>query len=183
MKNRNTLLVLTVVLLLAVTVSGCGPASKAAAPKPERVVESFFQWYLAYPDNALVDGAYRSNEYLTEAFVQRVGGIIASFDKGGYDPFLCAQDVPESVTLEEAVVSGDTARIAVHTSFPGHAFIVALQRVDGQWRMGDVLCEFDEVSDVQTEGWQVFIDREPLKPGIRQRCKMRIRFWDWRRHG
>jgi hypothetical protein len=48
--------------------------------------------------------------------------------------------------------------VVVHTSFKGHAFTVALQRVDGQWKMSDVLCEFDEVSDAQTEGWQVFAD-------------------------
>jgi hypothetical protein len=90
-----------------------------------------------------------------------VDAIIASFDdKGGYDPLLCAQDVPESFTVGEAVVFGDTATLAVHTSFEGHGFTVALQRVDGLWRVSDVLCGRVEVGSVQIEGWQVFADEE-----------------------
>jgi hypothetical protein len=41
--------------------------------------------------------------------------IIASFDRGGYSPFLCAQDIPDSVTVDEATISGDTASVTVHT--------------------------------------------------------------------
>ena len=40
--------------------------------------------------------------------------IIASFDKGGYDPFLCAQDIPGEFAIEKAVVSGDQASVIVH---------------------------------------------------------------------
>ncbi len=65
---------------------------------------------------------------------------IASFDRGGYDPFLCAQDIPDSVTVDEATISGDTASVAVHTSFAGHAFQVDLKLVDGQWKISDIIC-------------------------------------------
>jgi hypothetical protein len=43
-----------------------------------------------------------------------VDEIIASFDKGGYDPFLCAQDIPGGFTIEKAVVSGDQASVVMH---------------------------------------------------------------------
>lgn len=141
------------------------------ATTPEEAVQGFYDWYLAasaYDESAgsrltpLTDGRYRSSEYLTEEFVQQVDEIFTSFEnsKGGYDPFLCAQDVPESFTVGEAVVSGDTATLAVHTSFEGHAFTVALQRVDGLWRMGDVLCGGTEAGGAQIQGWQVFVDEE-----------------------
>jgi hypothetical protein len=47
-----------------------------------------------------VDGAYRSSEYLTPEFVRKVDEIVASFDKGGYDPFLCAQDISGEFTVQ-----------------------------------------------------------------------------------
>jgi hypothetical protein len=139
------------------------------ATTPEEAVQGFYDWYLAasaYDESAgtrlspLTDGRYRSSEYLTEGFVQQVDEIIASFDKGGYDPFLCAQDVPESFTVGEAVVFGDTATLAVHTSFEGHGFTVALQRVDGLWRVSDVLCAGTEAASDLMEGWQVFADEK-----------------------
>jgi len=94
-----------------------------------------------------VDGAYRSSEYLAEEFIQKVDGIIASFDKGGYDPFLCAQDIPGEFTIEKAVVSGDQASVVMHeiwnpeTQYESiHDVKVALQMVDGQWKIADVIC-------------------------------------------
>jgi hypothetical protein len=84
-----------VVVGLAMLLSGCSSAPEPAAASPsdmtpEEIVMSFYDGYIAYPGNPLVDEAYRSSEYLTEEFVQKVDGIIASFDHGGYDPFLCS---------------------------------------------------------------------------------------------
>jgi hypothetical protein len=137
------------------------------ATTPEEAVRGFYDWYLAssaYDEeagtrlNPLADGRYRSSEYLAEEFVQKVDGIVASFDKGGYDPILCAQDLPESFTLDEVVLSGDTARLVVHTSFEGHMFTVELQQVTGQWKISDVLCGGDKENDLGVEGWQVLTD-------------------------
>jgi hypothetical protein len=137
------------------------------ATSPEDAVQSFYAWYLtssAYDENTgerlnpLADGRYASSPYLTEGLVQKVDAIVAAFDKGGYDPFLCAQDVPESFSLGEPVVSGEIARVAVRTSFEGHAFTVALLREAGGWKMSDVLCEVDEAVEPSLEGWQTFAD-------------------------
>jgi hypothetical protein len=138
----------------------------AGAMTPEEVVESFYDWYLGYIGdpasgevrNPMADGAYRSSEYLTGEFVQKVDGIIASFDKGGYDPFLCAQDIPESFTVDEALVSGDKASLVVHTSFEGHTFVVEAEQVSGRWAISDVICAASE--DESTADWQVFADEE-----------------------
>ncbi|MBN1890944.1 MAG: DUF3828 domain-containing protein [Thermoflexales bacterium] len=130
----------------------CRPPQTASKSDPEMIVESFYAWYLNYsgdranPRNPLVDGAYRSSEHLTLGLVQKVDGIVASFDKGGFDPFLCAQDIPERISLDKAIISGDVARVVVHTSFEGHAFTVALQQVAGVWKMSDVLCEAEQAS-------------------------------------
>jgi hypothetical protein len=111
---------------------------------PETVVKSFYNWYAGYPGNQLVDGAYRPSEYLTTEFIRKVDEIIASFDKGGYDPFLCAQDIPESFTVDEGVISGKEANVVVHTSFEGHIFTIDLQQVDEQWKIADISCSVSE---------------------------------------
>jgi len=156
----------------------CGmPESASLMPEgpmpvtPAGAVEGFYGWYLWYArsaGNPLADGAYRSSEYLTEEFVQQVDEIIASFDKSGYDPFLCAQDVPESFTLGEAAVSDDQASIVVQTSFEGHAFTVKLSEADGRWAISDVICaepgatapEEAPQGEAQAADWQVFADAE-----------------------
>jgi hypothetical protein len=102
--------------------------------------------------NPLSEGSYRSSPYLTAGLVQKVEAIVISFDRGGADPFLCAQDVPESYTLQDVVVSDDIARVVVRTSFPGHGFTVTLQQVDGGWKISDVLCEVSASDAAQNGG-------------------------------
>ena len=68
---------------------------------PDGVVRSFYEGYLAYVANGvgakcnpLVDRLYRDCPVLSERFVAEVDEAIGSFDKGGFDPILMAQDVP-----------------------------------------------------------------------------------------
>jgi hypothetical protein len=71
-------------------------------------VKAFYTWYLAYIGgqngaerrNPLVDGAYRQSPLLTPAYIAQVDETLASFDKGGFDPILLAQDVPQGFTVE-----------------------------------------------------------------------------------
>jgi hypothetical protein len=157
---------LIVMVAMGVILSGCAslvasgpkatptPTAEVSEPPqpvsqaPDAVVETFYTWYVDYIGdrasggmrNPLADGAYRSSEYLTEAFVQEVDALIASFDRGGYDPFLCAQDIPQDITVGEVNVSGDEAQVKVETNFEGHSFNVLLQREGDQWNIADVVC-------------------------------------------
>lgn len=162
MKEKQfTLFVLSMAIGLTVVLGRCSPVpapSEAMSATPETVVESFYNWYIGYPGNPLVDGAYRSSEHLTTEFVRKVDEIIASFDKGGYDPFLCAQDVPGSFTVDKAVVSGEEARVVVHGIWnPGtqyelnHGVTVILRMVNGQWKIADVICPVPEPVVVPAE--------------------------------
>jgi hypothetical protein len=151
MKTKSfAFLGLSLAMVLTLILSGCAPVSsvlKAQGAAPEAVVERFYDWYLGYPGNAAADGAYRSSEYLTEEFVEKVDAIIASFDQGGYDPFLCAQDIPGDLIVGDAVLSGDEASLVVHevwntgTEYESvHYVTVELQMVDGAWKIADVIC-------------------------------------------
>lgn len=116
----------------------CGGAP--AAEPPERAVAAYYRWYLDYAGNPLVDRAYRQSEYLTAGLVEKVDGILDAFEGSGYDPFLCAQDVPESLSAETVAGMLAEASVLVRTSFEGHEFTVALVLVDGRWLLDDVLC-------------------------------------------
>ncbi len=134
---------------LAAVVAAAGVACAAPAvarneQAPAQVVTAFYDWYLGRANgqgasqNPLASGAYRDSEYLTAAFVAEVDETVTGFDKGGYDPFLMAQDVPQSVTVGEAVVKGDEAWVPVTTDFEGHGLTVALEHLDGRWQIAGI---------------------------------------------
>ena len=142
--------ILGIGLAIVVAAAGLAYAGAAAARHdelaPAQVVTDFYDWYLGYSRgaeemrNPLVDGAYRSSEYLADGFIAEVDETVASFDRGGYDPFLMAQDVPQSVTVGEAIFDGDNkAQVRVETSFEGHALTVTLQRIDGRWQITGII--------------------------------------------
>lgn len=149
--KMQVVLILSLISLMGM--SACSlAAGEAASPAPEAVVESFYAWYLTangYDEasgemrNSLVDGSYRERPELAPEMIERVEAILASFAEGpggGYDPILCAQDIPTGISTGEAEFTGETARVPVETSFEGHSFIVELTQLEGQWLMSDVLC-------------------------------------------
>jgi len=150
MREGFALKVLGLGLVLTLILSGCAPVyalTRERGAAPEQVVESFYDWYLGYPGNALADGAYRSGGPLTEEFVEKVDAIVASFDRGGYDPFLCAQDFPEDLVIDRATVSGNQARVIVHQSWNDgteygvvRSVAVELQQIGGWWMITDIIC-------------------------------------------
>ncbi len=134
-------------------------AGIAVRMSPEEVVEAFYWWYTGYPGDPASDGIYRSSPYVSAAFVQRADALIASGENGGYDPLLCAQDVPGQISVEETIASSEEASVLVRTSFEDHTFAVQLRPIEGRWVIGDVVCAWiwggEETS---TTGWQVFED-------------------------
>jgi hypothetical protein len=140
MKLHSLSLILWSVLIVAMVAAvGCSQPATASA-SPDEVVNTFYRWYLGYPGNVLVDGAYRDSEYLSQEFRAEVDRILDSFSMGGYDPFLCAQDIPESITVSEPVLSGDTAAVSVNTSFQGHMFELVLNSAQDGWKITAINC-------------------------------------------
>lgn len=173
-------------LVIVMVAGGLAYAGVTAAPNrnggtPAQVTANFYDWYLGYigegetRQNPLVDGAYRSSEYLAGDFIAEVDAIVTGFDRGGYDPFLMAQDVPTSVTVGEAVIDGDAAYVPVETSFPGHALTVGLMRLDGRWQITSI-APAPEMVVSSFYGWYLwYIDggeamRNPLVDGAYRDC-------------
>jgi hypothetical protein len=105
--------------------------------------QALYDLYLQVAEqrNPLANGLYRDLPFLAPEWVAQVDEILAGSERGGYDPFLCAQDVPSEVLAQEATVDGDTATVTMGTSFEGHGFMVELRAVDGQWLVTGVNCQ------------------------------------------
>ena len=135
---------LATILLLVGGLSGCGAAKApvTATPDggPQAAVEAFYNWYINYPGNPLVDDAHRDSPHLTGDLLQRVDQVRASFTHGAYDPILCAQDIPNRIDVKAVSITGEVATVAVETDLGGHALTLTLKRIDGAWRIDDTGC-------------------------------------------
>lgn len=134
-----------------VTAEEPAAAAPAAPETPEGVTAAFYDWYLAHIGdpasddfrNPMVDKAYHDAPYLTESFVGYVDELLAGFQGGGYDPFLCAQAIPTHVTPELAFVRGETASVVVFSSFPNQRVTVDLRPEGDSWVITNITCAND----------------------------------------
>lgn len=134
---------------ISFVVGGCElaalPQASPADPlsmRPEEVVESFYNWFFEYPGNSTGERAYRDSLLLTPAFIQTVDETLDSFSGagGGFNPFVCAQDNPERIFVQEAEIDGDRAVVVVNSSFEGHSFTVELLVSEGEWKIDGIQC-------------------------------------------
>jgi hypothetical protein len=132
------------VLVGLLMLAGCGLFGPQEPPlSPTEVTNQFYRWYIGYPGNPLVDKAYRASPYLAESMIEEVDETLASFEVGGADPFLLAQDIPERFTVEAATVADDRATVRVYFYWwsgdenPSVREITLAKR-DGEWKIIDV---------------------------------------------
>ncbi len=146
MKNKTQIFFLILLVIVGLTALAFvilppilyGANKQVETSAPDQVVRDFYTWYLSYEGNPLSDKAYRSNSSLSENFIQRLdketsGELIA-------DPFLCAQDVPESVIASSPEISSKSASVEVETSF-GNRFTVKLVMENDLWKIAGVTCK------------------------------------------
>ncbi len=143
---------------------------------PVETVKAFYAQYLGYitagsdggrsPDgmrNPLVDGTYRQSPFLSQAFVEKVDAILGSFEKGGYDPFLMAQDIPQS--FDVAAGPGENSAILSENFGPGSSIqvLVTMKMEKGRWLIEDISRHEEaagNTGDASMEGWQIYQDTE-----------------------
>lgn len=148
MKNKLYSLI-GLLITASLVLAGCGSSTPEKGASPEAVVSKYYGWYLknlGYDKeadefrNPLRDGSYKEQGALSQEFVERIEEMKA--DGLPADPILCAQDVPQSFSIQEVDVSpmGEEARVSVETSFEGHHFQVYLQKLSGEWKIAGVIC-------------------------------------------
>jgi hypothetical protein len=128
--------------LFLTTAAASGEPAPAEDYGPAAVALAFYAWYLSAAQTSapLVDGSLDGRAELRDDFRLLLRLVVAGFRQGGYDPLLCAQDVPLWVDIVEVRELGVRAIVRVRTSFVSHGFDVVLDRHDERWRIDEVRC-------------------------------------------
>jgi hypothetical protein len=140
-------------MMLAFLLVACQPAPGSPAVEPgsspeasefagpEDLVAGLYSAWLEYArltGNPLVDEVYKSGGYFTPGGIAR---LEANKTASGWaaDPVLCAQDIPENVSVESSEITGDSAAVRVVTSW-GTKMGLDLIRVEGNWKIDAITC-------------------------------------------
>jgi hypothetical protein len=150
MKKQNIISVALTVVIASAVIIGSAYALKTFNLKkslsPEETVNAFLSEWIEYDGNPMVDRIYRENEKLTEEYVLKVDNILDTFDKSGFDPILCAQDIPEEIIISNTAVKEDKATVSLEQIFSGSSrpIIVNLEKEAGIWKISDIICQEGE---------------------------------------
>jgi len=145
-------------VVLVCTLMALSALPAAAQDDPAQVVNSFYTWYLDYVGydeasqefrNPLVDGSYQERTELSTALIEEVATI--RDEQGGYhyDPFLCAQDIPESLDITEVdYLTDHDAAVLVKTRFgfnphPNYMVVSLMEQDTDGWLITKVDCQDD----------------------------------------
>lgn len=145
MKNRILVTAVVVVGLMATAGGVYALRDKVFfSSSPEQTVLDFYETWAEYDGNPMVDRIYHDNEAVTSEFKTEMDGIIDSFDKGGYDPVFCAQDMPGSVEVTNISINGDEAVVTLKEDFGGSVkMIEVVAAKDGfrEWKIDRIICQ------------------------------------------
>ena len=145
MKKTNTITVMLTVLLASAAIIGGAYAFKNLTPDsrgPEKTVREFYKEWTDYQGNPMVAQVHRGSIYTSKEFADKVDAIRDSFEFGGYDPVLCAQDIPERIDFINTVENEGTATVTIKEVFGGNEKIIEVQlaKTGEDWKITDIIC-------------------------------------------
>ncbi len=144
MKKNVQILVALVVFLLVVTsgVFAWQSLVKNDKSQVKSVVSSFYESWVNYPGNPIVARAYEESDLVSEEFKTKTNELISSFDRGGYDPVMCAQDIPQNYFIKQVEVDGGSALALVEADFSGskNYIEVKLSKKEDAWLITEINC-------------------------------------------
>ena len=120
---------------------------------PDAVVKSYYDWYYSCINTfftAARNGTgknetsqqacpYNSQNLLTQSLLVQLHQVKYA------DPVLCAQNVPEKITYDTAVVTNSHATEIVHTvwgSSPTQSITVGLDKTNDSWQISSITCAY-----------------------------------------
>jgi hypothetical protein len=141
---------------------------------PDKVVEAFYSWVTQYEGNVMVSGAYKTSEYLSDTFKEEINTLLGSMDKGGFDPFICAQDVPERFVVGSPSISNGIATVRVEQVFQTGKRVlpVELRNEAGLWKISAIKCQNVELQAGLPENLKatLYFSNERRKPAGETDC-------------
>lgn len=147
MEKKNFISVLLTVAVASAAIIGGAYAlnymRETESSTPEQAAKQFFADWIGYEGNPLSDRHYAASGLASQEFVDKVDAIVAGFDKGGFDPILCAQDFPEEIKFTNLALEGDKASVAIEKIYSGNSRMaeVHLVRQASKWLVDDIICE------------------------------------------
>lgn len=107
----------------------------STALTPEQVTENFYRWYIDCQERKQEECTWEKSEYVSEQLIKATESV------RGYDPILCAQDVPKKFTIGNAEIVGDYAVVPVTEEFyEPQTLKVELGLINNQWKITNVIC-------------------------------------------
>lgn len=143
---------LTVLMSSALIIGGTYAVKRVTTPalSPEQTVRSFYSSWIEYQGegNPISDRIYRESDLASAAFTQKLDAIIDSFEFGGYDPVLCAQDIPQNFEITMTSQDEKEALARVAQDFYGlpKFVMVELSKQSGRWQIDNIACQEGETA-------------------------------------
>jgi len=150
-KTRMGFIIIIAAALFSVSAFVIWPSwiqGQSTPSTPEQVVEDFYREYLDYIGepgtenfrNPLVDRTYRESDLLTSSFKVHLDDLLEA--EGGLraDPFLCAQDIPGEIEVQQIYQDGTQAQAVIRTDLSGHVFTADLRQEEDTWMIANLTC-------------------------------------------
>lgn len=146
--DKKNFIILILVLVLGLLVVLLGVFIKNRNNDPLVVTKNFYNEWINTDKYSLDSQNYDNISVWTNNFKDKVQSIVGSFEKGGYDPILCAQDKPENFNVDLLEQQEGSTKVLVTQFFSGQpkTVEVILKKVGGQWLIDDVLCGGENIS-------------------------------------
>jgi hypothetical protein len=151
MKKNIILIVLVVVIAsLAIIVGICAfRKMESKSLSPEETVSNFYNDWINYNGNPLIEKIYQENDNLTDSFKDKLDVIIDSNNNSNYDPILCNQNLPAVIKILDSNIKDDTAIIFAKNIFLENNKIIELSLIKNNgWKINNIVCQ-DDGSNVE----------------------------------
>ena len=109
---------------------------KPAVKDPDKVVEEFYNWYTNYSGDPIADGAYKTQEAVSEDLITKIESSSKDIN-----PFLCSKDKSSGFKVEPASISGDGSSVTVNVTKDSTIIPVKVNlKLNGSWKMTNITC-------------------------------------------
>lgn len=152
LNSEKKIIILGILFVLVGCLAGCSRPSFSLAPErtPEDIVEEFYERYFQCINNLEVTMLESCLEvqikrpYLTKSYRKQIQKSINSYFKyGGYDPLLCAYNIPPGgFKVGSASLEGERASLVVSFYYEKeiHNVPITLVKDGNQWKIENVDC-------------------------------------------
>jgi len=134
-------------ILLSISIIGCTNQVSSSQPQtspqypPEQTVKTFYSDLINRGSSLLADDDYLKSPFLSENAKESISNTIKNFEMGGaFDPFICAQDTPPSISVSSATLDEKKASVSVTTGF-GNQILITLIPEGDMWLIDSFTCQ------------------------------------------